>query len=900
MNKLKMAVEESPRASRSRNRESCVPSLPPLSINTMTQGQLREFVPALMKVVSGSGDSTRAPGLIQRPHWWPPDVPLWTNTTGRNKEATFTEAMKKVVRNCYHHLGQESLLSTGKLNDWKTVIAHGQSRGQSRRQSFNANNGSDLLCRTPDLIKSDRKPFVEIYVCFFCNKEFSNKEEMRKHQLNCTKRPQELQSLNTPPAATKRNKSKVKCLMSSPTTVTPPRSPTLESYLQKLHLIPVSKAKKLRASTRKSTDLDCAEIDFSEPETPVSPTTPKTPKLLISQLSRDDSRQCKRRLSYRIQEEHSDSDSVVSGSSEDTEEKQPPVRTKSLLNIELSSLLGQRIQKHLKSESSICVVANAEAFCKTPVKNHFLEKLRKKENVYPVTYKPRKKIKKRPHVHVYSFTKHQRRLQFRRLETGLDKKSRLLARSLPKCKVVIGRLSKQGLKYWLGRKETQQKNIQCIFPEGPTFLSEDIDKMLGLRKKNKPPKPERSLSLANVVSEDTNAEVLQQKVAVYRSLLSDLSSSKDKTLISMSPSKQSSQKHMKGSHLQASEKYSKISASLFTDDMENPNLKDRFPQLNSLLAAPSLPGEPLTPSSSTSSSPVSSRQLYKKTFSQPLRIDIPTQGSIGKQRIISPFFLNSSHGDGLREHISPDDSVSIITVSSDEDSFTNSLCCTGCRQRQKCKCSPVKIDLNTNVKSSRNVEISSIRNSHGQFLKKDARPKAAAHLQGALKKTKEKRESNISLVGKKVKENTTEHKNKQQTLVERKMKNKKTAEKRSKESSVLIDVKESKKGLLVSDSKKKPDDKVTNGGQYRLRKQASSTKGIMKLSVRSSPVSKIHPTNRIAKPGLQSHNSAPANYTGKGLKRRASDTLTKSANISSPKKSKLDVLSRPRRNSVLV
>ncbi|XP_071082053.1 uncharacterized protein [Haliotis cracherodii] len=897
MNKLKMAVEESPRASRSRNRESCVPALPPLSINTMTQGQLREFVPALMKVVSGSGECTRGPGLIQRPHWWPPDVPLWSNATDRNKEAAFTEAMKKVVRSCYHHLGQESLLSTGKLNDWKTVIAH----GQSRRQNFNANNSSDLLCRTPDLMKSGKKPFVEIYVCFFCNKEFSNKEEMRKHQLNCTERPQELQALNTPPPATKRNKFKVKSPTSSPTTVTPPRSPTLENYLQKLHLIPVSKAKKLRASTRKSTDLDCAKIDFSEPETPVSPTTPKTPKLLISQLSRDDSGQCKRRLSYRIQEEHSDSESVVSGSSEDTEEKQAPVRTKSLLNIELSSLLGQRIQKHLKSESNICVVANAEAFCKTPVKNHFLEKLRKKENVYPVTYKPRKKFKKRPHVHMYCFTKRQRQLQFKKLETGLDRKSRLLARSLPKCKVVIGRLSKQGLKYWLGRKETQQKKTQCIFPEGPTFLSEDIDKMLGLRKKNKPPKPERSLSLANVVSEDTNAEVLQQKVAVYRSLLSDLSSSKEQTLISMSPSKQSSQKTLKGSNLQAAEKkYNKLSASLFTDDfMENPKLKERFPQLNSLLAAPSLPGEPLTPSSSTSSSPVSSRQLFKKTFSQPLKIDIPSQGSLGKQRMISPFFPNSSHGDGLREHISPDDSVSIITVSSDEDSFTNSLCCTGCRQRQKCKCTPVKIDLSKGVKPPHNVEVSPIRNYLGQFLKKDVKPKAA-HLPGALKKTKDRKECNVSLEEKKVKETSTEHKNKQKTSVGGKLKNKKTDEMRSKEPSLLADVKESRKRVMVSECKKRTDASVTIGGQYGLRKQASSTEGIIKFSLRSSPVNKINLIKKPTKLGLRSHNSAPANYLGKGLKRHASDAPTKSANISSPKKSKLDVLPRTRRNSVLV
>lgn len=121
---------------------------------------------------------------------------------------------------------------------------------------------------------------------------------------------------------------------------------------------------------------------------------------------------------------------------------------------------------------------------------------------------------------------------------------------MKRCTVKIKRLTKSDIKKWvkpvkvpvLGIRPltpseieqwtTPQKCLQqqlatyvespVSFPPKPGLLAENIDLILGLKKGNNERKPNPPpLNFSNYVSEDLSAEMSQQKVIVYRSLLSD-------------------------------------------------------------------------------------------------------------------------------------------------------------------------------------------------------------------------------------------------------------------------------------------------------------------------------------------------------------------------------------------
>ncbi|KAK7101486.1 DNA-binding protein P3A2-like isoform X1 [Littorina saxatilis] len=86
----------------------------PTPIDKMTQAQLRNFIPEMLKYST----SRSKPGWGKaecRPIWWPSDLP-WANvrsdarTEEDKKRVSWTEALRTIVKNCYKHHGREDLL----------------------------------------------------------------------------------------------------------------------------------------------------------------------------------------------------------------------------------------------------------------------------------------------------------------------------------------------------------------------------------------------------------------------------------------------------------------------------------------------------------------------------------------------------------------------------------------------------------------------------------------------------------------------------------------------------------------------------------------------------------------------------------------------------------------------
>ncbi len=92
----------------------------PTPVDKMTQAQLRAFIPVMLKYSTGRGK----PGWGKestRPPWWPEDVP-WANvrsdarTEEEKSKVSWTNALRKIVRNCYKYHGREDLLIEFKEN----------------------------------------------------------------------------------------------------------------------------------------------------------------------------------------------------------------------------------------------------------------------------------------------------------------------------------------------------------------------------------------------------------------------------------------------------------------------------------------------------------------------------------------------------------------------------------------------------------------------------------------------------------------------------------------------------------------------------------------------------------------------------------------------------------------
>ncbi len=362
-------------------------------------------------------------------------------------------------------------------------------------------------------------------------------------------RPLQLQLTQTPPRALRRRKPPRR---PKPPSCVPYKSPPKSTYVESLGLVATSKADTWK---EKSKEVDCEIIDLEEDLVPKTPTTPRSAKSLISQLSRDLSPTSINRMSLDFNKDKEvrlggDSDSDDESAKSENSDDLRPAKAASLLAIDFCSPLGQRVKKNIvadkeKEKPEPVVLHSYEIFCHTPKKNSFVERLRHRQNnQYPVSFRRKRS---NYYGHEYKFSRRQRREFMKKSRTGLNRRSRLLKRQMQSCSVVMENMTEEDIRTWreksgptidltrlsdfeIARWTARRVQEGYVFPGRPSPMlhnGSELQRLLGLRTPGSYHNPPRSryLSLSQMLSEDTNAEVTQQKLMLYKTLLSEAGNS---------------------------------------------------------------------------------------------------------------------------------------------------------------------------------------------------------------------------------------------------------------------------------------------------------------------------------------------------------------------------------------
>ncbi len=402
------------------------------------------------------------------------------------------------------------------------------------------------------------KSFVEVFICFFCEMEFKQKCDLQRHQKQCMLRPVGLQ----PAARSAKNYQPPRFVppVIKPKPFTDPnkyKRPLKTAYVENLNLLPLAKAQSIKhRQESQSKDIDCEIIEVEEaPTSPKLPTTPRTPRSLMSQLSRDTSPppKVRQRLDLPLDKDSSDSESI-SSKSERSDSGYHPRKVTNLLLIDFSSLLGQRVKRHM---SKLRFIINRddsledqtqckdyERFCRTPVKSDSLERLRSRgPGGYQVTYKKTRRLAPK-HCHRFSFGRTQRLERYTTILTGLNKRSRKLKRKIKPCSVVLNKLTKAEIKRWtcprvrkpdmslseanIFRWLDGRNNTPSKFPQGPGLLETcacpELQRLLSLKTLPQPNSRQVPHSAPRPVSAGTDAEMTKQRLLLYKTLLRDSAS----------------------------------------------------------------------------------------------------------------------------------------------------------------------------------------------------------------------------------------------------------------------------------------------------------------------------------------------------------------------------------------
>ncbi|XP_061187371.1 uncharacterized protein LOC133195523 [Saccostrea echinata] len=426
--------------------------LPSLEVDTMTQVQLTEVIPNLVQLSTGRELPLFGQNQF-KPEWWPSETPWVDPGLEENPQEDQLELLRKVVRSCYKHLGQEKLLNESDLQvDVMETEQEENQPTETRPEDSKWEGGvTDAPPTQGSAAETGESPANDapIWICFLCTKQFRDQEVLMEHQEECEKeaeiqearqrileiqRQQELLlkievKENRNFLRYRKRRRRIRYLDIN-------RRPEKSVFIGLLDLVKKPDAEKsLEASPKKEVDSDCEIIEVSFPE---APRTPRTPKSLMSQLSRDSEAHSRRRcLSF----------SGMFSDSESGEEMEKKISKSSLLfGIDITSALGHRVKKHLKIDSTIPVVKEYEKFCGGPDKNQFMEKLRS-ERTYPIVYKKRKKFSTK-HTHTFKFNSEQRREFMITKKTGLTKRSRDLLCHLKDCSVKLQRLKPEIIKEW--------------------------------------------------------------------------------------------------------------------------------------------------------------------------------------------------------------------------------------------------------------------------------------------------------------------------------------------------------------------------------------------------------------------------------------------------------------------
>lgn len=219
--------------------------------------------------------------------------------------------------------------------------------------------------------------------------------------------------------------------------------------MKKLGLVTNSGAVRLKheAESHSDVDLDCQIVAVEGPITGEPLHSPRTTRSLMSQLSRESAEAAKRRLSlYLDSEDASENEFFDSAAARRTTQG-------SLLAIDFSSPLGQRLKKHMKGDLVVPPIANLEQYCLDRMQDDRGAKLRHRAGDYPVMTKKRKGIVS-GYSHVFKFNHVERREFVKTLQTGLNTRSRRLQELTKKCAVVLTRLRMEEIRRWTIRRRT--------------------------------------------------------------------------------------------------------------------------------------------------------------------------------------------------------------------------------------------------------------------------------------------------------------------------------------------------------------------------------------------------------------------------------------------------------------
>ncbi|CAL1533350.1 unnamed protein product [Lymnaea stagnalis] len=382
--------------------------------------------------------------------------------------------------------------------------------------------------------------FIDVYICFFCSREFKSRKVLHSHQLVCDKpKPPNSPSVRQQPCTTPIKQSIPFHYVKE----------SKKNFMSSLGLLPTKSALGIERPRRNT---ECENIDLEE-VIPQTPTITWSPKCLLSHLSRDAGENASpkaqtvcRTLSWNSQKTKEDDKGQAVVKS-----RMNLSGPKSLYNIDLTSPLGLLTRKHVKGDPSLHILSDVESHCQTLLQKKDLTsfKLRDRPLRYPVTFRSKRWVS---YIHEYKFTKRQIKEFMRQVNTGLDKKSRMLLKQMKPFKVKLTRLTKADLKLWTASQNQLTVNLKpltseeiafwtrtkapssssspTIFPSGLSFSSPNVSHVLGLRtRENAAFLKYTRLSMSNYVSEETLAELTTNRRTVYQSLLSDTSCSESES-----------------------------------------------------------------------------------------------------------------------------------------------------------------------------------------------------------------------------------------------------------------------------------------------------------------------------------------------------------------------------------
>lgn len=208
--------------------------------------------------------------------------------------------------------------------------------------------------------------------------------------------------------------------------------------------------KKSESEEHEDVSVDCQIETVAGPLCDEPLQSPRTTRSLMSQLSRENAEAVRKRLSFCLDSEDQE------GSESETLDSAAARRSVqvSLLAIDFSSPLGQRLKKHMKGDLVVPPITDIEQHCMTiPVLDEMAAKLRHRANEYPIMHRKRKGIVT-GYCHSFKFNRAERQEFLKTLKTGLNARSRKLLRQTKKSSVRLTRLRAEVIRYWTVKKRT--------------------------------------------------------------------------------------------------------------------------------------------------------------------------------------------------------------------------------------------------------------------------------------------------------------------------------------------------------------------------------------------------------------------------------------------------------------